>query len=97
MTKRQGRPPLPRDTLGLTEPQQLVLHGLLRALSDREISEEYGITAHNVHAHRKEIFKALEVNSRAAVVVKIAELAGVDLETALVRALRRKGSVERPS
>lgn len=84
-----GRPPQPRDRLGLTEQQHVVLRGILCGAPDLEIAAELGQTSHSVRAHRDAIYRALDTNSRAGVILEIIRRGGVDLDAVLARVLRK--------
>jgi len=61
-------------TRKLTPKQQDVMSGLLRGLINKEIGSEMGVTEGTVHSQLREIFRKLDVHSRAEAVRKYLNL-----------------------
>jgi DNA-binding NarL/FixJ family response regulator len=60
----------------LTPKQQVVMSGLLRGLLNKEIAAEMGTADGTVHSQLEEIYRKLEVHSRAEAVRKYLGLSG---------------------
>ena len=72
------------NELAALSPQQLrTLRCIVRGLSDKEIMRETGLAEGTVKTYTGEVYRRLAVRSRAQAIVKVAELAGVDLAGAV--------------
>lgn len=54
-----------KNKFGLTPTEKIVLHQLIKGLSYQEIGTQMGISINSVRSHVKNIYKKLNVNSRA--------------------------------
>jgi DNA-binding NarL/FixJ family response regulator len=64
-------------TKKLTPRQQIVMSGLLRGLINKEIAGEMGIAEGTVHSQLGQIYRKLEVHSRAEAVRKYLGLSNI--------------------
>ncbi|MGW6912499.1 response regulator transcription factor [Kitasatospora sp. NPDC054939] len=70
--------------LVLTDEQLAVLLGFARGLAPGQVAEQLGVSVHDVRAHLKRIFKALDVTN-AAHAVGVASALGLITPAAILQ------------
>lgn len=63
-------PNTPRERFDLTQREELILCKMVDAKRDKEIASELGIAYHTVRSHVRNIYKKLQVSSRAEAIQK---------------------------
>ena len=69
--------PLSHHSANLTEKQQEVLKLALQGLSEKEIANRLHRSVHTVHVHLREIYRRMEVSSRAELMARFIDLASI--------------------